>query len=171
MSLNVTESSSLPQPAGEAAEAGSPNEEEICGPFKISFILLFCTIKHNGDFINLAGNCKLIKEPCYKDNKKRKVIKDRLGLSSGLRPSFLSSTGTQGSSTQLMVWMTTNLSFLALALSSHSGGISAHNGGLAKANRKSTQHEVLSCHLLHTCHLFLRSVSDTLMEEPDRTGS
>lgn len=42
------------------------------GLLKISFILLFCAIKHNGDFINLAGNCELIKEPCYKDNKKTK---------------------------------------------------------------------------------------------------
>lgn len=31
--------------------------------------LLFRTIKHNGDFIKLAGNRELIKEPCYKDNK------------------------------------------------------------------------------------------------------
>ena len=53
-------------------EARSLNEEEICRSFKISSLLLPCTIKYNGDFINLAANCELIEEPCYKDNKKTK---------------------------------------------------------------------------------------------------
>lgn len=169
MSRNATESSSLPQLAGEAAEAGSPNKEEICGPFKISFILLFCTIKHNGDFINLAGNCKLIKEPCYKDNKKRKVIKDRLGLGSGLRPSFPQLDGdprfinsVNGVDDHQFV-LSYSCSFSTF------WDISAHRGCLAKASRKSIQHEALPCRLQHTCHPFIRSVNDPLMEEPDRT--
>lgn len=168
MSRNATESSSLPQPAGKAVEAGSPNEEEICEPFKIPFILLFWTIKYNGDFINLAGNCELIKEPCYKDNK-RKVIKDRLGLGSGLRPSFPQLDGdlrfinsVNGVDDHQSV-LSCSCSFFTF------WDISAHSGCLAKAKRKSIQHEVLPCHLLHTCHQFIRPVNDTLLEEPDRT--
>lgn len=53
----------------EREEVRSLNEEEICRSFKIPSLLLPCTIKHNGDFITLAANCELIKEPCYKDNK------------------------------------------------------------------------------------------------------
>lgn len=53
----------------EREEVRSLNEEEICRSFKITSLLLPCTIKHNGDFITLAANCELTKEPCYKDNK------------------------------------------------------------------------------------------------------
>lgn len=50
---------------GEAREAGSLNRRLL----KNHLILFFRTIKHNGDFIKLAGNRELIKEPCYRDNK------------------------------------------------------------------------------------------------------
>lgn len=62
----------VPTPCREPCRGGRvPNEGEICRPFEISLLFLGA-IKHNGDFINLAGNAELIKEPCYKDNKKTK---------------------------------------------------------------------------------------------------
>lgn len=116
----------------------------------------------------MAGNCELIKKPCYKDNKKRKVIKDRLELGSGLRPSFPqlggdprfinSVNGVDGHQSVLPC----SCSFFTF------WDISAPRGCLAKANRKSIRHEALPCRLPHTCHLFIRSVNDTLMEELDR---
>lgn len=55
---------------------------------------------------------------------------------------FSSSTGIQGSSIQLIAWMTTNLSFLSLLFLPFQS-ISVHRESLEKASRKPTQHQVL----------------------------